>query len=238
MNSSSFRLIKELLPEIFGVIFGILSLTFGFIVFNIAFKLLNSLGTLENMDTLSISAIVAIALFLIKEIIEFFRKKHARKRKTGALKVLLSEEIKINYWTWLKIEDLVTIVKEKPKTTQYQIITSASGTERFVWLRPDGGGGGQSFPSVQDDVSTKLITEIAELDKNFYSSAISYSKGLAELKHLRNGAYDFIHETAQGEHYAEGFCDYALDELPEINNNLRKLFKECTGKDKLEHRMR
>jgi hypothetical protein len=240
-NSSTLRLIKNLLPEILGVIFGITSLAFGFIVFSLSFKLVDSIGTIENMrnmDTLSISAIVAIALFLIKEILELFRKNQARKRKIRALRVIIAEEMKINHWTWLKVKDLVETVKEMPKATHYQITTSTSGTERFEWKRPDGGGGGQSFPSVKDDVLTKLIIEIAELDENFYNSAIGYSKGLAELKHLREGAYDFIHETQQGEHYAEGFCDYASGELPKIKRSFKKLYKECTGKNELQHRMR
>ncbi|WP_076421167.1 hypothetical protein [Colwellia sp. UCD-KL20] len=240
-NSSTLRLIKDLLPEIFGVIFGITSLAFGFIVFSLSFKLVDSIGTIENMrnmDTLSISAIVAIALFLIKETLELFRKSQARKRKIRALKVILAEEMKINYWTWLKVKDLVETVMEMPSGTHYQITTSTSGTERFKWMRPDGGGGGQSFPCVQDDILTKLIIEIAELDESFYNSAIAYSKGLAELKHLREGAYDFIHETQQGEHYAEGFCDYASDELPKIESSFINLFKKCTGKSELQHRMR
>ena len=192
----------------------------------------------DNMNPLSIGAIVAITLFIIKEVLEACRKSASKDRKIKALKTILAEEIKLNYWVWKQIESIVKTVKEMPSETLYQIISSTSGTERFEYIRPDGGGGGIFFPEIKDQVFTQLITEIAELDESFYSRSIEYGKGVAELQHLRHGVFDFIHETPKGEHYAEGFCEYALDELPDIKDKFQKLYIECTGDTELQHRMR
>jgi hypothetical protein len=192
----------------------------------------------DNIDLLSIGAIVAITLFIIKEGLETYRKSASKKRKIKALKTILAEEIKLNYWVWKQIDSIVKTVKEMPPKTLYQIISSTSGTERFEYVRPDGGGGGIFFPEIKHEVFTQLITEVAELDEGFYSRSIEYGKGVAELQHLRHGVFDFIHETHKGEHYVEGFSEYALDELPDIKNKFQVLFTECTGETELQHRMR
>ena len=235
------NILKTLLPEILGVIFGITTIAFAYFLFSLFFLLIekiNHLDMTDNMNPLSIGAIVAITLFIIKEVLEACRKSASKDRKIKALKTILAEEIKLNYWVWKQIESIVKTVKEMPSETLYQIISSTSGTERFEYIRPDGGGGGIFFPEIKEQVFTQLITEIAELDEDFYSRSIEYGKGVAELQHLRHGVFDFIHETPKGEHYAEGFCEYALDELPDIKDKFQKLYIECTGDTELQHRMR
>ncbi|WP_070796025.1 hypothetical protein [Thalassotalea crassostreae] len=191
-----------------------------------------------DINPVSIGASVAISIFLIKEFLEAYRKSKARSRKVKALKAIISEEIEINYWAWIQIETLVNKVKEFPRTTDYKISTSTSGVERFEFIHIDGSFGGGSLPPVTEKIFNKLIIDIAELDKVFYEKAISYSKSIADLKHLRNGAYDFIHETQLGDHYTDGFADYALDELPPIYTTMSKFYEICTGEELTKHRMR
>ena len=234
------------MSEILGTIFAVIILAFAYLLLFFVFEISSS-PTFTNgvkkmmsgdLDPVSIGAVVAISIFIIKEILEAYRKSNSRKRKVKALKAIVSEEIEINYWTWQKIESLVKQVKDLPQKTHYQITTSTSGVERFEFIRPDGGGGGQAFPTVTEEVFNKLIIDIAELDKAFYNKAILYSKSIAELKHLRNGSYDFIHETQEGEHYADGFVDYALDELPAIYVSMSNFYEICTGNKLEKHRMR
>tara|TARA_Y100001934_G_scaffold280196_1_gene386185 strand:+ start:145 stop:870 length:726 start_codon:yes stop_codon:yes gene_type:complete len=241
LKSLVLNILRTLLPEIFGAIFGITAIAFAYFLFSLFFLAIeefNHLDMTDNMNPLSIGAIVAITLFIIKEVLEAYRKNASKNRKIKALKTILAEEIKLNYWVWKQIESIVKKVKEMPPETLYQIISSTSGTERFEYVRPDGGGGGIFVPEIKDQVFTQLITEIAELDEDFYSRSIEYGKGVAELQHLRHGVFDFIHETPKGEHYAEGFCEYALDELPDIKDKFQKLYIECTGDTELQHRMR
>ena len=79
----------------------------------------------DNMNPLSIGAIVAITLFIIKEVLEAYRKNASKNRKIKALKTILAEEIKLNYWVWKQIESIVKKVKEMPPETLYQIISLA-----------------------------------------------------------------------------------------------------------------
>ena len=240
------KLIKSLLPEILGVIFATFILALAYLLLFFVFEVsksdafTNGINKMLSGDInpISIGAIIAISIFIIREFLEAYRKSNARTRKVKALKTIISEEIEINYWAWLQIKALVTKVKEQPKTTQYQITTSTSGVERFEYFPLDGGGGGRSFPPVVETMFIKLIIDIAELDKAFYGKAILYSKSIAELKHLRNGAYDFIHETQQGDHYTEGFVDYALDEIPPIYVAMSDFYEICTGNALNKHRMR
>lgn len=235
------KLLRSLLPEILGVIFSIVVLAFAYLIFSFILQLTNSdifFKVINDMNATSISVSVAVVLFLIKEFLEYIRKFKARVRKTKALKTIISEEIELNHWTWLKVKGLAETVQSQPSNTKYSIIKSTSGTERFEFYKQEGGGGGQSFPKVYENLINKLITDIAELDKDFYIAAINYTKALAELKHLRAGAYDFIHETQQGKHDAEGFVEYALDELPEIYSMMDKFYQVCSGSKLNTHRMR
>ncbi|GHA09586.1 hypothetical protein [Oceanisphaera arctica] len=235
------KLLKYLLPEILGVLFGIVVLAFAYLIFSLVIKVYSSsqfLNLSQGVDATSISIGVAILLFLAKEVIEVIRKRNARFRKENALKTLLSEEVELNHWTWLKVRSLIEVVKEEPESTEFSIITSTSGKELFQYVREDNGGGGQAFPPVYETLINKLIVDVAELDKEFYVAAIDYEKALAELSHLRAGAYDFIHETQQGRHYTDGFTEYASDELPDIFDSMEAFYRVC-GHTKLEkHRLR
>ncbi|PTQ14261.1 hypothetical protein CWO33_13655 [Vibrio splendidus] len=187
---------------------------------------------------LPITVISAILLFVIKEVLELFRKSKAKKRKLSALKSVLKEELELNLWVWKKFESLLTNVKVAEVGSTYEYLVSPSGAERFELLSPDGHGQGQSFPKVVIEMHSKLVIEVAEIDADMYQKLIGSYKALSELQHLRNGIVDFIHESRMGEHYVEGFTGYALEELAPIYDELNALYRYCTGKALTEHRMR
>ena len=109
------NILRTLLPEIFGAIFGITAIAFAYFLFSLFFLAIekfNHLDMADNMNPLSIGAIVAITLFIIKEVLEAYRKNASKNRKIKALKTILAEEIKLNYWVWKQIESIVKKVKE------------------------------------------------------------------------------------------------------------------------------
>jgi hypothetical protein len=189
-------------------------------------------------DFLPITVISAISLFIIKEIVEFIRKRKARKRKISAIKNLLAEEIEINYWAWKNLTSIGKRVKDSSADTKFYIFASKAGFERFEYIEPDKSGGGQSFPKVTELNYQKLILDIAELDNDFYEKSIEYNKAIAELLHIRNGVYEFIDEIKQGYHYAEGFISYMEDELPGVYEKMNDLYFYCKEKKLEKHRMR
>lgn len=190
------------------------------------------------IDLIPITVISAVSLFVIKEIVEIFRKRKALKRKVSAIKSLLVEEIELNHWVWLQFSALVETIKDSPEGTQYCILSSKSGYERFEFLKPDGSGGGKSFPKVSEIYYQKVILDIAELDKEFYEKSIEYNKAIADLHHVRGNVYESIDEINKSHHFSQGFISYTEDELPDIYAKMNSLYFYCTGKKLEKHRMR
>lgn len=146
------------------------------------------------VDLIPITVISAVSLFVIKEIVEIIRKLKARQRKISEIKSFLVEEIELNHWVWLQFSALVETIKDSPEGKKYDILSSKSGYERFEFIKPDGSGGGKSFPKVSEIYYQKVILDIAELDKVFYEKSIEYNKAIAELHHVRGNVYESIDE--------------------------------------------
>ena len=192
-----------------------------------------------DVNPVSIAAAIAIGLFIINKFIEFFSKKNARKRKIEALKTIISEEIKLNYWVWKQIESICTLVKEGHSNNSYSVVQNASGDEVFnwSWLNDDGfaGSSSQTFPPVVDTMFNKIIVQIAEIDKAFYQKVILYHKSIADLKHLKTLVRN---HTDEREYFLTDAADYALRELPGIYTSMDDLYEICTGSILVDHRKR
>jgi len=231
------KLIKDLLPEIFGVLFSIVALTLGYLLITFVIDSLSSDSYKEAVNQplglIPISVFAAIILFICKEVVEFFRRKKANFRKVSAIKILLSEEIQLNYWVWLQMKSLINTVKDKTATSTFNIVLSSSGAERFEESRADGSSGGQAFPKISENIYQKVILEIAELDANLYSFLKNYHLKISELQHLRNGVYDYVDENGKELMWQDGYVSYSEDQLPLIKECMSSLFLQCSGK-KLE----
>ncbi|EKM26100.1 hypothetical protein VCHENC03_5374 [Vibrio sp. HENC-03] len=187
---------------------------------------------------LPITVVSAIVLFVLKELLESHKKSKAKKRKLSALKSVLKEELELNLWVWKQFEALLTNVQNAGEGGKYTHLVSPSGTERFELVTAEGHGMGQAFPKVVTEMHSKLVIDVAEMDADMYQKLITSFKALSELQHLRNGIVDFIHDSRMGDHYVEGFTEYALEELAPIYDHLDVLYQYCTGKKLKEHRMR
>ena len=195
-----------------------------------------------DVNPVSIAAAIAIGLFIINKLIEFFSKRNARKRKIEALKTIISEEIKLNYWVWKQIESICTLVKEGHSNNSYSVVQNASGDEMFncSWPNDDGGGAGsgsssQTFPPVVDTMFNKIIVQIAEIDKAFYQKVILYHKSIADLKHLKTLVRN---HTDEPKYLLTDAADYVLRELPGIYTSMDDLYEICTGSILVDHRKR
>ncbi len=187
---------------------------------------------------LPVTVIFAIALFLIKEVMELVKKTQTKKRKLRALKSVLKEELELNLWTWKKFESLLTRIQDADEGSRYEYSISPSGTERFELVSTDGYGTGQAFPRVVIDLHSKLVIDVAETDSDMYEKLILSYKALSELQYLRNGIVDFIHESEMGASPVQGFTEYALEELSPIYDDMDAFYQYCTGKKLTEHLLR
>ncbi|MEL0608842.1 hypothetical protein [Vibrio echinoideorum] len=185
---------------------------------------------------LPITVIFAVALFLVKEILEMVRKSQAKQRKLQAFKAVLKEELELNLWSWKKFESLLNRVRDAGQSGSYCYFTSPAGTERFEVIDEQGHGTGQVFPKVETEFHSKLLVDVAELDAEMYLKLLASYKALSELQHLRNRIVDFLNEDQNSD--VENFANYTLEDLSPLYDELDKLYQYCTGSKLTEHRMR
>ena len=67
---------------------------------------------LNSAQYLPITVTTAIALFVIKEVLDHKRKGRERLRKLNAIKLLLSQELEKNYWALISFFRVLVEIKE------------------------------------------------------------------------------------------------------------------------------
>lgn len=187
------------------------------------------------------TVLVAIVLFVTKEVLETIKKWKEKKRKIRAMKLLLAEELELNHWVWKEMQLLVARVQDElklPKGSKFQIKKSKAATERFECIRPNGSVWGQGFPPVHEEQYHKLAVEVASADEQFYALLSKCYKAVAELKHFRNGVYSYIDDDGDENKFREGFTTYVKDGLPDIYNAMNALYEFCTERKLETHRLR
>lgn len=237
------------MPEIYGVIFAVFVLGVSCLFIEFILAMVESYPFQRTAHEVSekglisyfpITVIAAMTLFILKEIFEAIKKSNERKRKIRALKLLMAEEIELNYWVFKQIESLIRGVDENFKNiaSVFRVKKSKAGVERFECEREDGGGWGQGFPAVRDDRYHKLAVEIASLDELFYGKLSNCYLSIAELKHFRDGVYSYIDEDGEKKELVGGFLSYVKSGLPKIYIDLNDLYLFCKGKNLETHRLR
>ena len=199
---------------------------------------------MEWASLLPAAAVVAIAVFLVKEALEFFRRRDANVRKLRALTALLARECELNYWT---IRSLRRIIQEIPSNDdpstqrQVEIKRRSSGKPYAQIVSHDGEfETHMNIPSVHRDLMSKFLLDIATLDKNLFAVMEPAYDALAEVDHVRESLVNIEDGTAflSQQDWLAGFSGYALDELQEAEVLLGKLYDYCTGQPLTKFRLR
>lgn len=204
-------------------------------------------GILELSSLVPISAVVAVALFCVKELLEFVRRRDSDARKISALKLLVARECELNHWTIKSYTRIVSELKDAAeiedleKRPSFDIIETSSDKRFFRTSEADGSESGQMWmPDVHRDVLGKYLLEIATLDSEFFEVSESAYDALAEVQHVqdhileREDQADFI-DLAD---FDLGLGEYSIRELGDAKDALDKLYLYCTGKGLTEHRLR
>jgi hypothetical protein len=196
------------------------------------------------LSLLPITALIAVLVFICKEALEFFRRRNGDQRKLHALKALLARECKLNFWSIRTLRRIFSEVhteehenpqikvegKRTPSGRPFaRVVSDDEGTESHIGI-----------PKVHRELMSKLLLDVATLDKALYEVMEPAYDGLAEVEHVCESllnvqdAPEFIGQ----EGYLEGLAGYALDELKTAESALASLYKHCTGKPLTEHRLR
>jgi hypothetical protein len=116
---------------------------------------------------ISISVLLAIMLFVAKEIVDYFKHKRSENNKKNALSFLICEEIKLNYWALKKLfeayRDLANLFNKYPCAI-YRTSTSRFGVFRFELKETpeEDCWGGYTLPEFQTTRFYNLLPSLAE----------------------------------------------------------------------------
>ena len=186
---------------------------------------------------LPITALVAIILFAVKEIVEYVKKTRGNHRKIQAIKEILSEELERNLWTYKIMERTVKEsmeILENCRNPAFGIRRTATGEIRF-WRKYDENeeleGSGHPLPEVKQDKYESVVLELAQLDSGLFNSARIAYDSLKELGHIRKSLIETLdgpENDGKGGIW-EGFLTYARRELKDIYDAMNELYTLMKG---------
>lgn len=189
--------------------------------------------SLSAVTTLPAAVYSAILLFLIREFLEWRRRKRADRKKIEVYKRVLAFECERNNW-FIKSAERIDWLNDT-EISHYRIDNKSSGRQSFILVYKDGTDGrGGSLPKVRIDVFEKLALEASYVDDKLAAKISVALDGVLELQHLRDSIVEFSEDSMM----QEGFWHYARKELECSHEKLSELYVTCTGKPLESHHLR
>lgn len=180
-----------------------------------------------------ITAVIALFLFIVKELLDLLKKRAERIRKIEAIKLLLAEELEKNHWafrTMFKILHEIQ-VHEESDTVKFYMEISRNGTELFR-KKDDYGISGSGIPKFQTSTYEKLLPSLAELDMSLFEIVRSTYAEIIELAHYREVLIDFLSGSVLDEDDIESdkaFLSQFADEKDDSYHILNEGYKALTN---------
>jgi hypothetical protein len=197
----------------------------------------------ESSAFLPATALVAICVFIAREVMEFFRRRRSDARRRAAFRLLLARECELNNWAMRSIEHIATDLKglKNPSSLSSFRIEYAKSGRIYACIDQDDDGdfGKTAVPRIHKEQLEKNLLDIATLDKELFEAAEPALTAAAELEHLREGI--LFHGSSESEvdrDHTDGFAEYALGELHDARSAISKLYQLCTGKELADVRLR
>lgn len=189
--------------------------------------------SLSAVTALPAAVYSAILLFLIKEFVEWRRRKRADRKKIDVYKRVLAFECERNNW-FIKSAKRIDWLSDA-EILHYRIDNKSSGRQSFTLVYKDGTDGrGGGLPKVRLDVFEKLAVEASYVDDKLAAKISVALDGVLELQHLRDSILEFSEDSMM----QEGFWHYARKELERSYEKLSELYLTCTGKPLEDHHLR
>tara|TARA_B100001059_G_scaffold232434_1_gene270237 strand:+ start:5150 stop:5896 length:747 start_codon:yes stop_codon:yes gene_type:complete len=245
---------REIKPEVYGVTFGVFVLVLFVFLMQLSEKIMSHpmlddyiTRLLDGKESLiPITVIVAVILFMVKEVLEYNRKEKANSRKLNAYRMLLAEELELNFGALKSIDGTCGELesnKDEWRGATYEakfkesdnLYVHATYNGDLVLCNP--------VRKVRMKQYDNLLVSIAELDEDFYLKVKNGYKYVTELEHLYSSIIKGLQAKDNNEPFPSditqsGFLGYALAEVGRIEPELKKLYKECAGSIELKARIR
>lgn len=188
-----------------------------------------------------ITVIVAILLFVTREIIDSIKRYRMNLREIIATKQLFSAELERNYWTYKQLFRTIKNVKEMKEhlsKPEFYFIYTHDGR---VLYRCDHNG--EFFHShvlvdVHEKIYDRVLIEVAKLDNKLFESMQKAYISIRKLSDFRNSLISYIEqEIKEDEAFFDDWIEYALKHENEIYSDMNALYKLCSNSDLKEHRL-
>ncbi|MBL4806139.1 MAG: hypothetical protein JKY31_02495 [Rhodobacteraceae bacterium] len=196
------------------------------------------------MQILPLTVFAAIALFAVKEGVEFWRRYKGNNRKRRALRKLLADEVERNFFQIKRIRDCANTVERAidegvliaEKNVDLSIIDGAFG-RKYLRLSNDKRLTSQMpIGEVHNNVLSTNLLEIAIVDNKIFESALETSDAIKELEHLLMSLVEQVTSFDNG--FIDGFSGYVRSETVCIEATLKNFYNLLTGKELEQFRIR
>lgn len=188
------------------------------------------------------TAVVAIVLFTAREMLEAKRRADTKKRTLRGLKRLFSRECELNYWASHRIGEILGDVNRLASENRLRDIRVEERPVGgpYVVLRDDQGDVQMApIPEVHRDELNKRLVETASLEDSLFECYESVLDRLAELENVRMQlAFGAGNAPLSREDFLKGLAGYGLAVVERTEAALRRLYKECTGEELTQWRLR
>ncbi|CZX82065.1 TPA: hypothetical protein ACOEGY_002201 [Enterobacter bugandensis] len=201
---------------------------------------------LTNGSLIPLSALVAICLFIIRELLDCYRKSQSKKNEIRALKKIFARECQLAWSVCVTIKELCeqfAPYEARPMNEcplNFSITRTTAGKTRYAVKENDNlsSGGVLNKPSVE--TFKKHLYDILKLDSSFYKEANSAFSAVIELQHFYESLVD-NDDTAQLlglNSVMYGFSGYAIEEIVWIERDIKGLYQYCTDEELTEGLLR
>lgn len=190
------------------------------------------------------TVMAAIALFVVKELLEIRRRYLERSRKTNAVKLLISQELERDHWALVSffrvLEEIKSTENDAPRAV-FRLHVARDGSEHFrIKEEPeDEDESGQWIPTFRTDLYEKHLATLAEHDQALYKVVNEAYEEIFELIHYRETLTAFLAgESLAPVDITRRFLSDMATEKDEYYNALNKAYRALTGNDLKKSRLR
>jgi hypothetical protein len=185
---------------------------------------------------LPVTALAAIALFFLREFLEWRRRASTSALRLEALKKLLATECQQNQWAlnWIK-QAAGDIPAALGTANTVKIENSASGQDLLVFEAPDNSFESKPLPLVYDAFLRSHLFEAAALNRDMFEKMTSSVGAVEEIRHLLRGLFEHVQDDQM---HLKSWCEYANRQVDDIAKELGELYYICKGIRKIPAKIR
>jgi hypothetical protein len=196
---------------------------------------------------LPITALVAVLLFLFREILEGKRRKNSNKRKKRAISRLISHDIERDYWALKStrncLEEISVQVANPNGRDGLSIRAGPTGEKYFECKRANGSVSSAPIRKVYTGSLTSNLLLLADLDERLFEATLDAIDTINELDHVINSMVIHLSDKERNAQsrsvgFMESFVEYAEEELNDCEKEFKTFYKTLMGNELVDHRVR